>query len=477
MERGEAIKKLVDLALGEVGTREEGGNNCGARIVEYQKASWLAPGPWPWCFHGDVELLTDKGWVRFADFNPEGALVAQVSKVDFGVTFVPPCSFTVKDYEGELLRVKTRSFDFVCDPHHKFVGYWNSKTLQTKSLKDITTRVTIPAARSTASGTGLSFAELDFIAAFVADGFFHRRSDKHQLKVRIQVSKARKISACEQLPQLTGRYTQPKAYGGSKTPLTTFEYPIPQYFYEVFSGYKMFKWEWVLSLSQEQCAYFCERYNFWDGDNKKVISSSRKENIDALTAMAALAGRHVSQSWRLGSTGRPNYTLRFGQVNRSITRKHITSFIGKETLYCVQVPAGALLLRDQNGATFVAGNCAAFCCWLLREWVKDPTVVEAMGLPRKPEAWRCKDASAFGWEKWGRLHGCQILDENATAKAGDFVIFDFSHIGIVVEDQEPGAGTICTCEGNTSEAGSREGDGVYTKIRNRSLVRSYIRIP
>lgn len=44
-----AIKGLLDIAASQVGTREEGGNNEGAKIKEYQKATWLKPGPWPWC--------------------------------------------------------------------------------------------------------------------------------------------------------------------------------------------------------------------------------------------------------------------------------------------------------------------------------------------------------------------------------------------------------------------------------------------
>lgn len=40
--------KLVEIARGEVGVREVG-NNSGARVREYQSATWLTPGPWAWC--------------------------------------------------------------------------------------------------------------------------------------------------------------------------------------------------------------------------------------------------------------------------------------------------------------------------------------------------------------------------------------------------------------------------------------------
>lgn len=40
---------LLDIAIRELGVREQGGNNKGPRIREYQAATWLAPDPWPWC--------------------------------------------------------------------------------------------------------------------------------------------------------------------------------------------------------------------------------------------------------------------------------------------------------------------------------------------------------------------------------------------------------------------------------------------
>jgi GH24 family phage-related lysozyme (muramidase) len=48
--RGDLVQKLVDIAAHEVGVREVGGNNCGVRVREYQRATDLRPlGPWPWC--------------------------------------------------------------------------------------------------------------------------------------------------------------------------------------------------------------------------------------------------------------------------------------------------------------------------------------------------------------------------------------------------------------------------------------------
>lgn len=40
--------RLAEIAVAEIGAREQG-HNAGPRVVQYQEATWLKPGPWPWC--------------------------------------------------------------------------------------------------------------------------------------------------------------------------------------------------------------------------------------------------------------------------------------------------------------------------------------------------------------------------------------------------------------------------------------------
>lgn len=124
--------------------------------------------------------------------------------------------------------------------------------------------------------------------------------------------------------------------------------------------------------------------------------------------------------------------------------------------------------------------CAAFTCWLLREWLKLPEVREYLNLDyNQMHRWRCRDASAFGWVKWANKQGLHVTDEKELARAGDFVVFDFSHIGIVTHNQQPGETTIRTVEGNTNWRGDRDspaGDGVWQKERPVNIVNAYIRI-
>jgi hypothetical protein len=61
----------------------------------------------------------------------------------------------------------------------------------------------------------------------------------------------------------------------------------------------------------------------------------------------------------------------------------------------------------------------------------------------------------------------------ADIKSGDIVVFDFSHIGIAISDAK--SGKFLSCEGNTNQAGSREGSGVFEKLRDITRVRARIR--
>jgi hypothetical protein len=106
--------------------------------------------------------------------------------------------------------------------------------------------------------------------------------------------------------------------------------------------------------------------------------------------------------------------------------------------------------------------CAAFLSWLCRE----------SGLFSEEE--RPKTASAFGFESWADdCKKVKITRKPKTITKGDIVVFSFSHIAIATSDSDS-SGDFTTIEGNTNPSGSREGNGVYKKTRNLSVVRSKI---
>jgi tellurite resistance protein len=107
-----------------------------------------------------------------------------------------------------------------------------------------------------------------------------------------------------------------------------------------------------------------------------------------------------------------------------------------------------------------------------------------------PEAW-CVDfviwcyghagsgAVRPGFTRAVRFMKAAGLVQTSTPKRGDIVRYSFDHTGLFVKDN--GNGTITTIEGNTGRSGavsdsSTGGDGVYLKVRSKSLVRDYLRV-
>ena len=111
--------------------------------------------------------------------------------------------------------------------------------------------------------------------------------------------------------------------------------------------------------------------------------------------------------------------------------------------------------------------CAAFVCLCVKEAMHGGTYTF-----KRPTT-----ASAFGLEAWSLAQDNSTWTRKPPARdiqRGDIVVFEFSHCGIATSDIDE-QGYFVTVEGNTNQAGSREGDGVYRKSRHISKVRSRIR--
>lgn len=120
--------------------------------------------------------------------------------------------------------------------------------------------------------------------------------------------------------------------------------------------------------------------------------------------------------------------------------------------------------------------CAAGVCYWVREWLKDPAVLSAIGMSAtEAEIWRCKSAAAFGWTNWAKEKGLLVMSDSAAnvLHTGDIVVYDFSHVGIVDTDE---GDLVYVCEANTGATGSRDGEGVFYKTRHRSEARNFIRL-
>lgn len=133
-------------------------------------------------------------------------------------------------------------------------------------------------------------------------------------------------------------------------------------------------------------------------------------------------------------------------------------------------------VNEYKAATWLPADkpwpwCAAFICWLVREAARRTSVHETKGFkfPRTAGAWNFENWSlAQDSTTWTRK------PPRGDIMPGDIVIFKFSHIGLAVSAPDKN-GNVKTIEGNTDAAGSREGGGVFRKVRRVNQIRSRIR--
>jgi hypothetical protein len=70
------------------------------------------------CFSDDTEILTNEGWKLFKDLNKsEDVMVFK----DGSLYYEKPISYISNDYNGDMVRVNTRSVDLLVTPNHKMV--------------------------------------------------------------------------------------------------------------------------------------------------------------------------------------------------------------------------------------------------------------------------------------------------------------------------------------------------------------------
>lgn len=119
--------------------------------------------------------------------------------------------------------------------------------------------------------------------------------------------------------------------------------------------------------------------------------------------------------------------------------------------------------------------CAAFICWCVRE------AMRAAGIKETATFKRPRTAGALDLENWSLAQDDTTTTLRGVSwrniKPGDIVTFKFStggHCGIAISACDAN-GNFKTIEGNTDSAGSREGGGVFRKIRNVSSVHGRIR--
>lgn len=322
----------------------------------------------PSCFDDITEILTTRGWIRFAELRDTDR-VAQFDASSEAVDFVKPLRFIKKRFRGDLITVRSRDTDLAMTPDHRMTvrrkrrgGRKDQLTVRADELRahDI-----IPHAGVAGGSIHIDQDTLTLICAAQADGW-HRPDGRWEFSF----TKRRKVNRLARaLKRLRIEYTtRPKQNGVYKQTRFVVDLPfMPRWLELQQPDVKRFGL-WMLRLDGDTRMRMREEVMHWDGCVTRMshYSSSDKWNADLVQTLFTLSGQRAKvRSYENARTTRPNWQVDRGNANWSSFGK---SAIGKMpydgTVYCVTVPKDMIVVR-RNGRVSVCNNCQN---WPSRGW-------------------------------------------------------------------------------------------------------------
>lgn len=336
------------------------------------------------CFSGDTEVLTPEGWVRFDRYDgtlpvaqyvlPHGLVynpprargnrwgrpTGRVRWDGSGgrIEFVRPLDFRVFP-DQPVYRQVDRNSDLVLTGDHEVVFLdSNRRPRKLPALKVVggNARYLVAAGELQVSPE-LSEAQTRILAMVVADGSFQGR------RIRFGFTKEHKVERCLALLREAGAQHRVSRRGRVVTVVIDDAVLVGRLL-EFVSPEKDLSWRCLTAVDGR---LYLEEAAFWGGfflrgsGRKRVrFSTVRRQTADVMQAMAASSGipSVLSVEPPRRQEHSPVYHLSYRLDGPPVWRVswRLEPLPERQTVYCVQVPSGALLVR-RNGRVSVQGNC------------------------------------------------------------------------------------------------------------------------
>ena len=322
------------------------------------------------CFPGDVEVLTPYGWIPFDRYG--GQPVLQIDE-NLKASFTIPNAYVKKPYNGNMIRV-TRGGNYVTmtTPEHNLVYFSNNRNgLVKRKANEMPKSINgfIPTtAIFNGKGIPLNNKQLALCIAVSADGTIGRRfgngykgiMPKEMRYVRFGFSKQRKVDRLIGiLESLKIEYSNNKLANGTAS--ICFSYPE-------WGTERLFPQEWVNSATLEQRKFILNEIVFWDGNRVKgktqtEYTTKHYHNAVFIQTIAHTCGIMSTIAKRRNSIG-SWYKVSILHEKNSVSWQNIApkSVSYDDYVYCVTVPSGMILVRQEEHIT-VSGNCDALALY------------------------------------------------------------------------------------------------------------------
>lgn len=314
------------------------------------------------CYRAGTEILTGRGWVDFRDLREED-VVAQV-RSDGRSEFVKPTAIIRKENSGRMMQFRSHNgIDLIVTDTHDMV-FRRSGVLEKHKANAVpfSHNLVQPVAAVTAmEGEGLTDFER-YLIAFQADGSVnHHPAHEWKGEVTFRFKKQRKIDRLQAILQGVMFGDHPVSWTSS-----TFSDGITCFMIkdnrDDYSIWKSFGWVDLTKITSQWAKEFIEELSYWDARRSESgnfqFRSIRKDAADMVQAIAVLAGYKAKLVHNTYEYQSEHYLVSITPHRDSVSiyRMERNVIESQEEVYCVTVPSGMIVVRN-NGLPVVSGNC------------------------------------------------------------------------------------------------------------------------
>lgn len=343
------------------------GNKSGLSAIKEMENAYMS-GATGHCFSEDVEVLTQRGWKKIIDINPDRDLVGTYNKETGAFEYNEVREKFVYDNYNKLYHIKSNCIDIMTTDKHGFIGYDRKRELKEFTAEELPSigRVSIPLAckKNLVFPINSSDTELRLLVNICADASIEGDSFRFHLK------KERKIQHLKELLQELGlEYSERKqSCGTTKIRISTKD--SKHYLDRYFPDKNKVLPQIIRWASPDQAKVILEEYSITDGcknsasKNSYQISTSKKEEADILQELFVKSGMRSSVFKRV--TGNYCITVNLRDETLIDGKRNVTIVPYSGRVSCVSVDNGTLVIRSK-GKTIITQNTHRLCKYIARK--------------------------------------------------------------------------------------------------------------
>lgn len=304
------------------------------------------------CLCKGTEILTPSGWLKLDNYSGEDVL--QYNKDGSG-NFVKPLAYIKKKYKGKLIKHEVKGYISITTPKHNLVSIDIKGKIRKHSADNRYSRTDIIPRTLKLDNFGINLTnnQIALCLAVSADFSIDYRENGGRY-ARATFFKQRKINRIRKILNNVNIKASDNIIKNNSTSIC---FSMPKWITE-----RILPIEWIEKATLKQRRFIIEELINWDGNkvknrNQYEYSSKYYKNALWVQTMAHTCGYSSTIIKRKNKYGEwYKVSILLNKNHSSWQCMHTSKIDYNDYVYCVQVPSGMIMVRQENKIT-ITGNC------------------------------------------------------------------------------------------------------------------------